>query len=69
MSMVKSFSISWKRNILTLKLFCLSPSGKEHITTLNFSEASMEHLASSLRKALDDYKLNLPPAKDIKYIG
>jgi len=69
MSMVKSFSISWKRNMFTIKLFCLSPSGKEHVTTLYFAESAMEHLASSIRKALRDYRLNLPPAKDTNYIG
>jgi hypothetical protein len=69
MSMVKSFSISWKRNIFSLKLFCLTPSGKEHVTTLNLTEASIEHLASSIRKALRNYKLNLPQAEDTKYIG
>lgn len=69
MSMVKSFSISWKRNIFTLKLFCLSPAGKEHITTLYFTAPSMEHLVSSIRKALDNYKLKLPQSEDTKYIG
>ncbi len=69
MSMVRSFSISWKRNRFSLKLFCLSPSGKEHITTLYLTPSSMEHLASSIKKALDKYKSKLPPAEDTKYIG
>jgi len=69
MSMVKSFSISWKRNTFALKLFCLSPSGKEHITTLYFTPASMEHLAASITKALEKHRLKLPPEKDTRYIG
>lgn len=69
MSMVRSFSISWKRDVFTLKLFCLTPSGKEHITKLYFTASSMEHLAASIRKALEQYNLKLPLAKDSNYIG
>jgi len=69
MSMVKSFSISWKRDRFSLKLFCLSPSGKEHITTLYLTPASMEHLAASIRKSLEKQRLKLPLSEDPKYIG
>ena len=69
MSMVKSFSISWKRNVFALKLFCLSPSGKEHVTTLHLTPASVEHLAASLSKAIQKHKSKLPPEKEARYIG
>lgn len=69
MSMVKSFSISWKRNRFAMKLFCLAPSGKEHVTTLYLTPASMEHLAASITKAVERQKSKLPPAKDTRYIG
>jgi hypothetical protein len=67
--MLRSFSIDWKRNQFAVKLFCLSPSGKEHITTLYLTPASMEHLAASITKALDKHKSKLPPEKDARYIG
>jgi hypothetical protein len=56
MSMVKSFSISRKLNQFCLTLYCLSPSGKEH-------------LATSIQKAVEKWKLKLPQADESKYIG
>ena len=70
MSMVKSFSISWKRNQFCLTLYCFSPSGKEHVTTLYFDPASMEYLAASITKAVENWKRKLPPGDgELKYIG
>jgi predicted secreted Zn-dependent protease len=69
MSMLRSFSISWKRDRFCVKLFCLAPSGKEHITTIYMTPSSMEHLGASMRKAVDAHKSKLPPAEDTRYIG
>jgi hypothetical protein len=70
MSQVRSFSISWKRNQMCLTLYCLAPSGKEHVTTLYFEPSEMEHLASSIEKALTDMKNKCPKPKDgASYIG
>jgi hypothetical protein len=70
MSMVRSFSISWKRDRFCLTLYCFSPSGKEHLTTLYFEPASLEHLASSILKAVSSWKKGAAPGEeDKKYIG
>jgi hypothetical protein len=70
MAMVRSFSIGWKRNQMSLTLYCFSPSGKEHVTTLYFEPSEMEHLASSINKALDDLKNKVPkPKEGTSYIG
>lgn len=56
MSMVRSFSISWKRNRFELKLFCLAPSGKEHITKVFLDPPSMEHMATKMLKAVEEQR-------------
>jgi hypothetical protein len=69
MSIVRSFSISWKRNQMCLTLYCFAPSGKEHVTTLYFAPAEMEHLAASIQKAIEKWKQKLPPSKELDYVG
>jgi hypothetical protein len=70
MSQVRSFSISWKRNMMCLTLYCLAPSGKEHVTTLYFEPSEMEHLASAIGKAVSDMKGKTPKQKEgMDYIG
>jgi len=73
MTTVKSFSISWKRQMFCLKLFGLSPSGKERITTLYLPAHQVEQLATALQKAVDQKKKKLSPeqaaAEKTKYIG
>ena len=62
--MVKSFSISWKRNRFEVKLFCFAPSGKEHVTKVFLTPHSMQHLAMSMLKAVREQKIKVLPKED-----
>lgn len=73
MTTVRSFSISWQRNMFCLKLYGLSPSGKQKITTLYFPVQQVEQLAVALQKAVEQKKIGTTSeeagAEKTKYIG
>jgi hypothetical protein len=56
-----------------LKLYGLSPSGKEKITTLYFPMDQVEHMAVALQNAVEQQKRKLTPEETdkekMKYIG
>ena len=69
MTMVRNFSIKWNREVFTLKIFCLAPSGKKHVTTIHLSPSSMEHMAHSMLKAVEDRKNKVKRDGEVDYIG
>jgi len=73
MTTIKSFSISWQRQMFCLKLFGLSPSGKQKIMTLYLPMRQVEQLAAALQKAVEQKKKKISPedagAEKTKYIG
>ncbi|MCS7105814.1 MAG: hypothetical protein NZ942_00645 [Candidatus Aenigmarchaeota archaeon] len=66
--MIKNFSITEKKGTFNLTLLCLSPHGKEKIVKLYLSFPTLEQLAISLQKVIDEQKKKLPKEKDISYI-
>jgi hypothetical protein len=69
MVLVKSFSISWKRDMFSIELMCFSPRGKEKIVKLYMPSHMVEHFAASLQKAVDKFKNRTPPEEGFRYIG
>ncbi|MGC8812292.1 MAG: hypothetical protein ACP5O8_01755 [Candidatus Aenigmatarchaeota archaeon] len=66
---IKNFSIVKEKELFSLTLLCLSPHGKEKIVKLYLSFPTLEHLAISLQKAIDEQKKKIPPSKDTRYIA
>ncbi|MEM7825604.1 MAG: hypothetical protein QW412_01955 [Candidatus Aenigmatarchaeota archaeon] len=66
---IKNFSIEKKKEMFNLTFLCLSPHGKERVVKLYLSFPTLEHLAISLQKVLDEQKKKVPEGKDIRYIA
>ncbi|MFH8086712.1 MAG: hypothetical protein QW609_02735 [Candidatus Aenigmatarchaeota archaeon] len=66
---IKNFSIERKKGMFRLTFLCLLPHGKEKVVKLYLSFPSLEHLAISLQKAIDEYKKKLPTNRDTSYIA
>ena len=68
MTLVRSFSIKWKRNMFCLELMCLAPSGKEKIIKLYFLLPMIQSFITALQKAIKRHKDKLPD-EEVRYIG
>ncbi|MEM5834629.1 MAG: hypothetical protein QXQ69_02165 [Candidatus Aenigmatarchaeota archaeon] len=66
---IKNFSITEKKGKFNLTLLCLSPHGKEKVVKLYLSFPTLEHLAISLQKVVEEQKKKIPAGKDTRYIA